>query len=74
MSTPIVNVDENYQHKSLDYFYRLKMVKRNKTMTAIRVKSLSIGAVERLIELSQQEHADCDEECEVRQVLEELEA
>ena len=68
----IVKVDENYQHPSLDCFYRLKMVKRNKVMTAIHVEALNIAAVERLMELSHDEHADCDESCEVLQVLQEL--
>lgn len=73
MSNPIVHVDEDYQHDSLDWFYRLKIKKTKKIATAIRVKGIRISDFERLVFLSEEEHADCDDECEVRKVLAALE-
>lgn len=75
MSLPLVNVDENYKHDSLDWFYRLKIKKaKGGGHTAVRQKGMRISDVARLIELSHDEHADCDLKlCEVRQVLAKIE-
>lgn len=70
MSLPIVKVDEDYQHDSLDWSYRLRIKKLKRGATAVRERYLRISDIEQLIALSASEHADCFAEgCEVREVL-----
>ena len=66
----IVTIDENYQHPSLDWAYRLKVVKAKGGGWTSRSQHLyRLADLERLIELAEMEHADCNDDCEVQKVL-----
>lgn len=72
MSLPIVKVDQDYRHESLEWSYRLKIKKLRRGATSVRERYLKISDIEELIDLSELEHGGCEEDCLVREVLRRL--